>query len=56
MFGMFKSDPAKKLKKKHAAKQEEAMQAQRAGDIQKFAALTEEAEKIQAEIEALNQS
>jgi hypothetical protein len=50
MFGLFKKDPAKDLEKQIHKKQEEAMQAQRSGDIQGFAALTKEAEALQAKL------
>lgn len=53
MFSMFKSDPVKKLKKQLAQKQEQAMLAQRSGDLRKFAVLTEESEALNKEIEQL---
>ena len=40
MFGLFKSDPAKKLRKQYSAKLEEAMLAQRNGDIRSYASLS----------------
>lgn len=53
MFGIFKSDPVKKLKKQHANKLEQAMHAQRNGDIRLYSQLTVEAEAIYEEIKAL---
>ena len=41
MFGLFKSDPAKKLLKQYKAKLEKAMHAQRNGDIRSYSFLTE---------------
>lgn len=46
MFSIFKSDPTKKLKKQHALKLEQAMLAQRKGDIRTYAQLTFEAEEV----------
>ncbi len=51
MFGIFKKDPTKRLEKAYLAKLEEARDAQRAGDIQAFAALSNEAEKIRLDLE-----
>lgn len=53
MFSMFKSDPVKKLKKQLGQKQEQAMLAQRSGDLRKFAVLTEESEALNKEIQQL---
>lgn len=53
MFSLFKSDPVKKLKKQLVQKQEQAMLAQRSGDLRKFAAITEESEVLIKEIERL---
>lgn len=53
MFGFLKPDPVKKLTKAYNQKLEEAMLAQRKGDIKSYAFLTEQAEKMWAEIEAL---
>ncbi|REL26507.1 Lacal_2735 family protein [Thalassotalea euphylliae] len=56
MFSFFKRDPIKKLNKQHAAKLEQAMHAQRNGDIKSYAMLTAEAEQIASEIKAIEQS
>lgn len=53
MFSLFKRDPIKKLNKAYALKLEQAMLAQRNGDIKSYSMLTAEAEKIREEIEAL---
>ncbi len=53
MFSMFKSDPVKKLKKQLVQKQEQAMLAQRSGDLRKFAAITEESQVLIEEIRRL---
>lgn len=53
MFSIFKRDPIKKLNKLYNIKLEEAMYAQRKGDIKSYAFITAEAESIQAKIIAL---
>lgn len=53
MLGLFKSDPLKKLKKEHAQKLQLAVQAQRSGQIPRYAELTAEAEVLEAKIEEL---
>ena len=53
MFGLFKSDPSKKLNEQYHAKLEAAMQAQRKGDIRLHGELTAEAEKLYSQIQAL---
>lgn len=53
MFSLFKSDPLKKLQKAYKAKLEQAMLAQRGGDIRSYSTLTAEAEKIKEEIDVL---
>ena len=53
MFSIFKKDPLKKLNKDYRAKLEQAMHAQRNGDIKSYSMLTHEAEQILKEIEVL---
>ena len=53
MFGLFKKDPKKQLDKEYRALLEQAMQAQRSGDIRGYSELTEKAEAKRAEIQAL---
>ena len=55
MFSLFKSDPVKKLKKARAKKLEQAMQAQRNGDMRSFASITSEADKLWQEVQKLEQ-
>ncbi len=51
MFGLFKKDPVKKLQKQYHDKLEEAMHAQRNGDIRSYSALSTEADKLLKAIE-----
>ncbi|MDG1206764.1 MAG: DUF6435 family protein [Pseudomonadales bacterium] len=53
MFGLFKSDPSKKLLKQYKAKLEKAMHAQRNGDIRSYSFLTEEAEALKVQLDEL---
>lgn len=53
MFSLFKFDPTKKLNKQHDIKLEQAMQAQRNGDIKKYSELTHEADQIHQKILAI---
>lgn len=53
MFSLFRSDPVKKLKKERAKKLEQAMHAQRNGDMRSYASITSEAEKLLQEIQKL---
>lgn len=55
MFGLFKSDPTKKLRKKRAALLEQAMHAQRRGDIRTYSMLSADAEQLNNDIEAIEQ-
>jgi hypothetical protein len=50
MFSIFKADPTKKLNKQLSIKLEQAMQAQRKGDIKTYSELSAEAEKIDKQI------
>ena len=54
MFAIFNRNPVKKLNKRYEDKLEQAMHAQRNGDIKGYAMITAEAEKIAVEIQALN--
>ncbi len=56
MFSIFKKDPIKKLDKLYESKLEEAMYAQRKGDIKSYAMITAEAEKIKVHILELQAS
>ena len=46
MFSFLKRDPVKKLRQQYDAKAEQAMLAQRKGDMRLFADLTAEAEEL----------
>ncbi|MGV8834773.1 DUF6435 family protein [Cellvibrio sp.] len=56
MFSFFKKDPLKELNKQYLQKLEEAMHAQRNGDIRSYSMLTSEAEDLLREIEALGKT
>lgn len=56
MFKMFRKDPAAKLEKLLAAKLEAARDAQRAGQIPRFAVLTAEAEELGQKLDRLRQN
>ena len=47
MFGWFKPDPEKQLRKQLDAKREEAINFQRNGKIREFAQATKEAEELE---------
>ncbi|WP_108742870.1 DUF6435 family protein [Salinivibrio sp. AR640] len=53
MLSFLKPNPVKKLKKQYDAKQQQAFEAQRNGDIRGYSLLTEEAEKIDQQIKAM---
>jgi hypothetical protein len=56
MFSIFKKDPIKKLNKLYEAKLEEAMHAQRNGDIKSYSMITADAEKVAIQIKELENS
>ncbi|MBU2895034.1 Lacal_2735 family protein [Colwellia sp. D2M02] len=56
MFSIFKRDPIKKLNKLYEAKLEQAMYAQRNGDIRSYSMITAEAEVIASQIKELEKS
>jgi len=53
MFGLFSRDPSKKMRKKYDKLLEDAMHAQRRGDIKSYSMLTAEAEALWEQIEKL---
>jgi hypothetical protein len=53
MFSFLKKDPLKKAEKQYKSKLTEAMNAQRSGDIQGFAKLSQEADEILKGMEVL---
>jgi len=52
MFGLFKSNPNKKMQKQYDMALEKAMHAQRKGDIRLYAELTSQAENLWKQIDA----
>ena len=55
MFSLFKRSPTKKLRKQYDCLLEKAMLAQRKGDIKSYSMLTQDAEKLWQQIEAIEQ-
>ncbi|HAQ49060.1 MAG: DUF6435 family protein [Glaciecola sp.] len=55
MFGLFSRDPSKKMRTKYDKLLEDAMHAQRRGDIKSYSMLTAEAEALWEQIEKLQQ-
>ncbi len=56
MLGFLKGNPKKKLQKAYEEKLAKALHAQRNGDLRSHGTLMEEAEKIYAEIKALDEN
>lgn len=56
MFSFFKKDPLKELNKQYLQKLEQAMHAQRNGDIRSYSMLTSEAEDILKKIDGLDKA
>ncbi|OBP14826.1 hypothetical protein A5320_14010 [Rheinheimera sp. SA_1] len=55
MFGLFKKDPVKKLRQQYDQKLEQAMLAQRSGNLRLFADLTAESEALWQQVQQLEQ-
>lgn len=55
MFGWLRRDPVKKMRQAYDQKLEEAMLAQRSGNLRLFADLTAESELIWAQLQQLEQ-
>ena len=53
MFGLFKKDPLKQLKKEYVELTEQAMHLQRKGDIEGYSQLTTKAEATYKKIQEL---
>ncbi|WP_306521176.1 DUF6435 family protein [Rheinheimera sp.] len=53
MFNWLKPDPVKKLRRQYDAKLEQAMLAQRSGNLRLFADLTAESEALWQQLEVL---
>lgn len=56
MFGLFKSDPRKKLQATYKSKLEEAMHCQRNGDILNYSRLSAEAAEIEKQLDELDKT
>ena len=56
MFSIFKKNPLKKLTQQYNTKLEQAMHAQRKGDIRSYSMLTAEAEQIENQIKVLEKA
>ncbi len=56
MFSFFKKDPLKKLRQQYDQKLEQAMLAQRSGNLRLFADLTAESETLWSQLEQLQQA
>lgn len=56
MFGLFKTDPIKKLREKSTHLYQEAMHIQRSGDLRLYAKKMEQIEQIEQQIGVLKQS
>ncbi|CAH9061663.1 hypothetical protein PSECIP111951_02535 [Pseudoalteromonas holothuriae] len=56
MFSFFKRNPTKKLEKQLAMLQEQAMHAQRRGDIRTYSTLTAEADDVYKKIQDIETS
>lgn len=56
MFSFLKKNPVTKLTKEYDAKLEEAMYAQRKGDIRAYAMITAEAEEIAIKIKEIERN
>lgn len=52
MFGIFKSDPVKKYQKQYEQLLQDAMQAQRGGDIRLYSELSSEADRLYQKIKS----
>lgn len=55
MFGLFKKDPSRQLRKDYEKKLQEARDVQRSGDVVAAAKLYEEAEALLEKVEAAEQ-
>lgn len=53
MFSFLKKDPASKLKKQYENLLQQALEAQRRGDIRSYSELTAEAEKVAEKMDQL---
>ncbi|MFT4653520.1 MAG: hypothetical protein ACI82S_001172 [Patiriisocius sp.] len=56
MFGLFKSNPTKKLQRQYDTIVEKSINAQRKGDMRLFAELTSQSEQLLKQIETINKA
>lgn len=56
MFGLFKSNPTKKLQRQYDTIVEKSINAQRKGDMRLFAELTSQSEELLKQIETINKA
>ena len=56
MFGLFKSDPTKKLAQQISKKRAESVHIQRSGDLRKYAEMIAEIEKMEDELIEMRQA
>ena len=56
MFGLFKSDPTKKLEQEYSKLLEKAMNAQRNGDIELYGNISHQAEEVLKKIDEIKAS
>jgi hypothetical protein len=56
MFGLFKSNPTKKLQRQYETIVEKSINAQRKGDMRLFAELTSQSEQLLKQIETINKA
>lgn len=55
MFGLFKTDPTKKLAQQISKKRAESVHIQRSGDLRAYAAMISEIERMEDELVALRE-
>ena len=53
MFSLFKKDPLKKLNKEYSTLLEQALAAQRKGEIRRYSELTAQAEEVAKKIDSI---
>ena len=56
MFGLFKANPTKKMRKELEKLQEKALEKQRNGDIRSYSFLTQQADELWAKIQELEKN
>ncbi|GAB55420.1 hypothetical protein GPUN_1296 [Glaciecola punicea ACAM 611] len=56
MFGLFKSDPTKKLQRQHDQLLQKGVDAQRKGDMRLYAQITSQAEELSKQIDTIKKA